>query len=200
MTPELELAEDLSAADHSPTLEHDGEPSDDSVGRRLAAAARHTHHEYAGDEDRPLGSYLGISAGYLGLVAAAGTTMKLTGRRLPRRFHLVDLALLAVGTHKAARLMAKDPVTSPLRAPVARFSGRGGPSEVTEEVRGEGTRHAVGELLTCPFCIGQWIATAGVFGLVLAPRTTRFIASTFVVVAGSDFLQLAYSAAQKRSE
>jgi hypothetical protein len=200
MTPELELAEDLSAADHMLGSDSDQERTTAAVGQRLVAAARHTHHEYAGDEDRPLGSYLGISAGYLGMVAAAGAAIKLTGRRLPRRFHLVDLALLAVGTHKAARLMAKDPVTSPLRAPVAAFSGRGGPSEVKEEVRGEGVRHAVGELLTCPFCMGQWIATAGMFGLVLAPRTTRFVASTFVVVAGSDFLQLAYMTAQKRSE
>lgn len=34
------------------------------------------------------------------------------------------------------------------------------------------------------------------FGLVLAPRATRFMASTLAVVAGSDFLQFGYAAAQ----
>jgi hypothetical protein len=29
----------------------------------------------------------------------------------------------------------------------------------------------MGELLTCPFCLGQWVATGLIFGLVLAPRT-----------------------------
>ena len=65
--------------------------------------------------------------------------------------------------------------------------------EVAEEVRGSGLRKAVGELVTCPFCLDQWVATVGIFGLIMAPRPTRAAASTFAVLAGADILQFAYA-------
>lgn len=154
---------------------------------------------YAGDEERPLGGYLVTMAVYGAGVGAAALATRLSRRRLPERIPARDLILLGVASHKTARAIAKDPVTSPLRAPVTTFDGQGGPAEVKEEVRGHGLRHSLGELLTCPFCLSQWVATAGMFGLVLAPRATRFAASTMTVVAMADFLQLAYAAAQRRS-
>lgn len=54
----------------------------------------------------------------------------------------------------------------------------------------------LGKLLICPFCVSLWIATGFAIGVVFAPRFTRFVAATFSVVAGSDFLQLVYSALQ----
>ena len=45
-----------------------------------------------------------------------------------------------------------------------------------EEPRGEGMQQALGDLLTCPYCIGVWIVTPMWFGMVLAPRLTRFVA------------------------
>jgi len=55
----------------------------------------------------------------------------------------------------------------------------------------------VGELLTCPFCLGQWIATGLTVGLVLAPGPTRLVAATLAAVAGADFLHHAYCAVQQ---
>lgn len=172
--------------------------SDASIADRVAARSRHEQHRYAGDAERPLGTYLVIAVGYTAAVLAGATVVKRSDRRLPDRFDARDLALVTVATHKLARLLTKDPITSPIRAPFTTFEGTGGPSELHEEVRGRGVRHAVGELVTCPFCAEQWIATTAMFGLVLAPRTTRFIASTFAVIAGSDFLQFAYAGAQQR--
>jgi hypothetical protein len=80
-------------------------------------------------------------------------------------------------------------VTSPLRAPFTRYEGPGGPAEVNEAVRGHGARHAMGELVTCPFCVGQWVATGFAFGLLLAPRVTRQVAATFSALEAADFLQ-----------
>jgi len=75
-------------------------------------------------------------------------------------------------------------VTSPLRAPFAHYAGSGGPAEVMEETRhGSSLRHSLGELLTCPFCLDMWVATAFVIGLVFAPRVTRLIAGTFTALA-----------------
>jgi hypothetical protein len=51
----------------------------------------------------------------------------------------------------------------------------------------------VGELITCPFCLGVWIGTAYVAGLALAPRAARTWAAVFTVSALSDFLQHGYA-------
>jgi hypothetical protein len=161
--------------------------------------ARRQKEKYTGDADRPLGSYLATLAVY-GL--STGALVLLARRRgaSPRSIGAADLALMTVTTHKLSRLMAKDPVTSPLRAPFTRYTGTGGPAELAEEVRGHGVRHAVGELVTCPFCTSQWIATAYTAGLVFAPSATRMAGATMTAVAGSDWLQLAYARLQRSAE
>ncbi|HET7530945.1 MAG TPA: DUF1360 domain-containing protein [Mycobacteriales bacterium] len=151
---------------------------------------------YAPQDDRPLGSFLGLMAAYGTAVAGAAALVRRHGVRLPERIELGDLALVAVATHKVARLLAKDPITSPLRAPFTRFAGTSGDAELKEEVRGTGPRKAVGELVTCPFCMSQWVATGFVFGLVVQPRLTRAVASVFSIVAASDYLQHAYAQVQ----
>ncbi|NKZ06743.1 DUF1360 domain-containing protein [Actinomadura latina] len=165
----------------------------------VADTARRQKEEYAGGEDRPLGSYLGT----LGVYALTTGAVALIGRRLrdrPPTIGLADLALMTVTTHKVARLIAKDPVTSPLRAPFTRYSGTSGPSELAEEARGKGVRHTIGELITCPFCTAQWVATAYAAGLVFAPQATRLAGTTMTAVAGSDWLQLAYARLQQSAE
>jgi hypothetical protein len=121
-----------------------------------------------------------------------------SGRELPERMSAQDLLLLAVASHKLSRVITKDKVTSVVRAPFTRYEDRGGPAEVEERARGTGVRHAIGELLTCPFCLDQWTASAFTLGLVAAPRTTRLIASVFTITAASDFLQIAYKAAESQ--
>jgi hypothetical protein len=161
--------------------------------------ARRQKEEYADGEDRPLGSYLAT----LGVYAVTAGALALLGRRLrdrPPAVGFADLALMTVTTHKLARLIAKDPVTSPLRAPFTRYSGTSGPAELAEEARGRGVRHAVGELVTCPFCTAQWVATAYAAGLVFAPQATRLAGATMTAVAGSDWLQLAYARLQQSAE
>ena len=161
--------------------------------------ARHQEHRYANGEDRPLGGYVMANATFLGATAAGVGLIRLTKRSLPKSFEFRDLALLAVASHKLSRRLSKDAVTSPLRAPVTEFKGAAGPGEVQEEVVARGPAHAFGELITCPFCLDQWVVTAGMFGLVLAPRPTRFVASMFAVVAVTDLMQLAYGYAQKKA-
>jgi hypothetical protein len=159
--------------------------------------------EQIGDDydrpDRPLGGYLAIMAGYGALMTSAAGLLARRGR-LPDRLRAGDGVLLAVATHKLSRTLAKDAVASPLRAPFTRFKGGAGPGEVNEEVRGEGAQKAAGELISCPFCLDQWVASAFVVGLAVAPRLTRFMAGTFAVRAGADFLHFAYAAAEHAAE
>lgn len=153
--------------------------------------------EYQQGEGRPLGTYLGTLGAYGTLLGGLFGAARLTGRRLPRAVRPGDLLLMACTTHKLSRLIAKDPVLSPLRVPFTRYEGVSAPAELSEDVRGHGVRHGVGELLTCPFCMAQWVATAYVGGLLFAPRATRLFGTIMTAVATADWLQLAYARLSK---
>ena len=171
--------------------------STDRKSKRMSGRVLDEMQAYAGGHERPLGSFLIIMGAYGALVTGMAAFLAASGRRLPDRLAWSDLALLAVATHKISRQLAKDPVTSPLRAPFTRYSGTSAEAELDEEVRGTGMRKALGELASCPFCLGQWVATTGVFGLITVPRATRAAASVFAVLTASDMLQYAYARAQE---
>ncbi|MFB8201678.1 DUF1360 domain-containing protein [Kitasatospora purpeofusca] len=163
-----------------------------SLHQRLNREAR----AYKGDDDRPLAAYAGLMTLYGATVGGIAAAARAGRRQLPSPSPW-DVALNTLATHQLSRLLAKDPVTSPLRAPFTRFEGTSGPAELEEEVRGTGARKAVGELVTCPFCIGLWAATACTAGSIFAPRATRLATATLAALSAADFLQYAYAAAQK---
>ena len=165
---------------------------------RITGLARAEKERYSGDEERPLGGYLAAMGLYAVVVGTLAAATRLTKREMPSGLAVGDILLSAVATHKLSRLISKDPVTSPLRAPFTRYEGQVGPAELKEEVRGKGAQKAVGELITCPFCIDMWVATALVAGFVYLPRTTRLAVDTLVVLAGADALQFGYSQLQER--
>ena len=155
--------------------------------------------DYAPGSDRPLGGYAALMGLYGAAVTAGTVALRRRGRPLPE-VRAFDIALMGVATHKLARRVTKDSVTSPLRAPFTRYEGVAGPAELQERVRGSGFRKAVGELITCPFCISQWVATGFVFGLLTAPRATRWAASVLASLALADFLQFAYAWAEQQAQ
>jgi Protein of unknown function (DUF1360) len=161
------------------------------------APARSVQQRYSHGHDRPLGSFVALMAVYSAATGTGALLVRRSRRQLPEGLAPADLVLLSVATHKIARLLAKDPVTSPLRAPFTTFEGTSGEAELAESVRGTGMRKALGELVTCPFCVGQWVATALAYGFALAPRPTRWACSVFTALTAADFLQLAYAAAQQ---
>jgi Protein of unknown function (DUF1360) len=148
-------------------------------------------------QERPLGGYA-VLMGAFG-VAAAGFAawFRASGRELPERMDGRDLALVTVATHKAARLLAKDRVTSTVRAPFTEYEDDSGPSEVSEAARGTGLRRAIGELIVCPYCVGLWVSAAFAAGLLVAPRVTRWIAAVLSALFGADVLQIAYAKAEE---
>jgi hypothetical protein len=167
------------------------------VGNALHEQAQ----EYRQGNPRPLAGYVLVMVIFATVVGVAGLIAAWRGRGLPRQIRPYDLALITAGTHKLSRTISKDAVTSPLRAPFTRYRGTGGPAEVMEETRNTGpVRHALGELLSCPFCLDMWIATGLVIGLVFAPRFTRVVAATFTALAGADFLHLIYARAQQAAQ
>jgi hypothetical protein len=168
--------------------------------RRVAEAAEHQvdelRRDYAPQGEHPIGSYA-VLLGTYGSIVSVLSLLVAKRRALPNRFDARDYLLLGVATQKLSRLVTKDAVGAAIRAPFTRFEEATGEAEVREEVRGSGLRHAVGELLTCPFCLSVWIATILAFGLALAPRATRFAASILATVTMSDSLQFAYARLQR---
>ncbi|GAC1320330.1 MAG: DUF1360 domain-containing protein [Acidimicrobiales bacterium] len=173
----------------------DGSSAGGVLGR-VRAAAGAVEASYSHGEDRPLRSYAGAMAVYGTVVGTAAIIARRKRLPLPERISAQDLALIAVATHKLSRTIAKDAVTSPLRAPFTQYKEAAGAGELNEEVTAEGWAHGIGELLSCPFCLAQWVATGFVGGLVVAPRATRLVASVFAARAGSDMLQWAYTAVE----
>ncbi|MCW2987159.1 MAG: hypothetical protein JWM24_97 [Solirubrobacterales bacterium] len=154
---------------------------------------------YAPPSERPpLLAYAVLMSIFNALFATALFAAKRRGRALPERPQPGDVALIGVASHKLSRLIAKDKVTSPLRAPFTELEGRGGPAELEESSRGSGARRAIGELLICPYCLDLWVVAVFSVGLLLAPRMTRFLAAVFTALTISDFLQIAYKAAEDK--
>jgi hypothetical protein len=148
-------------------------------------------------QERPLGAYAALTALFAGCSGAFSAWFARSGRTLPEQVGAGDLALVTVATHKLSRTLAKDRVTSSLRAPFTRFEDDAGPGEVNEVARGRGLRRAIGELVVCPYCLALWVATAFTAGLLVAPRFTRWTAAVFVALTGSDLLQIAYAKAEE---
>jgi Protein of unknown function (DUF1360) len=132
------------------------------------------------------------------LFGGALLAAKRSGRELPERVGTADLLTIGVASHKLSRLISKDKVTAPIRAPFTEYEGRGGPSELEESSRGTGARKAIGELLICPYCLGLWVVAGFAVGMLFAPRLTRFLAAIFSALTVSDFLQIAYKAAEEK--
>jgi Protein of unknown function (DUF1360) len=167
---------------------------------RLAGAAAAEGARYASGQERPLRGYVITMGTYASLVGAIAAAVKLTGRPLPDRLPATDIVLSAAATNKLSRLLARDPVTSPLRAPFTSYRGVQGPAELAEDARGHGARKTVGELVTCPFCLSMWVATGFTAGLILAPRTTRLVMGTLTALAGADLLQYAHALPEKAAD
>jgi hypothetical protein len=130
--------------------------------------------DYAPPEKRPpLRSYAVLMAMFNGLFVAGLVVARRRGRELPDRPPLGDIALVGVASHKLSRLITKDKVTSPIRAPFTELEGSGGPGELEEKARGS-------------------------IGILFAPRPTRFVAALFAALTVSDFFQIAYKAAEEK--
>jgi len=154
--------------------------------------------DYAPGQDRPLGEYAVLTS-IFGVGFSASLVAAVRRRGLPKRISGADVVLAGLATHKLTRLIAKDKVTSFIRAPFTEFQEASGHGEVEEKPRGSGMQKAVGELLVCPYCLGQWVAGAFAVGYVANPRFTRVLGAMWTAQAISDAAQLAYAAAEKRS-
>jgi hypothetical protein len=170
----------------------------ETADRSWAEAAPGPLAGYAEDPP-PFGGYAFMTAVFLTAFGGALAAAKRSGRDLPERVPVQDVVLMGIASHKLSRTISKERITSVFRAPFTEFQERAGKGEVEEKARGRGLRHSFGELLTCPYCVAQWVTAGFAVGTVYAPRVTRLLATVYTAEAMSDFLQLAYKAAEERT-
>jgi hypothetical protein len=120
--------------------------------------------------------------------------------------HPRDILLIALATFRAGRVTAFERVTEPFRDPVTETVPDA--YEAGEYVIAEGTgvRKAIGELVSCPICVGTWVASGLVYGLRIAPGPTRLVAAILGVSglaemfnAATEALSWSSQAARKQS-
>jgi hypothetical protein len=148
----------------------------------------------------PLGGYAVLATAYAVSAGLVATAARRRGVRLPDRVPPWDVVLMGAATFKVSRLVAKDKVTSFLRAPFTRRTDESTASEVMDEPRGSGIQRAVGELASCPFCTSVWVAGAVAGGYVFAPRATRLLCAGMGAVTVADWLHFAWSRTGQKVE
>ncbi|MDX6481367.1 MAG: hypothetical protein QOG85_1877 [Gaiellaceae bacterium] len=125
-------------------------------------------------------------ATFAGGLAAAGALSHLLDRE-PEEFSALDLAALSLATFKAARTIARDPVTSWIREPL-------------EERADSGLEQALAELVTCSRCVGTWVAAGLGSTQIIAPRFGRLLTWTLGAAGLNDFLQAGFTALAHKSD
>lgn len=166
-----------------------------------------------GSDERPVNIDCGYDSGELplagyavlvGIYGAAFAAFLVLAKEkhvdLPKRMAALDLLLLAAGTFKLSRVIAKDRVTAPIRAPFASYQGPGETNELREKPRGSGMRRAVADLITCPWCTGAWTAAALTYSFVLAPGVARVAATLLTAAAASDVMNLGHDILVKKAK
>jgi hypothetical protein len=134
------------------------------------------------DDERPLPQYATLAGAFWAVFALFLTTNR---ERLPERFRPADLAAIALSTYKLSRVITKEDVTAFVRAPVTE-------DPEAQQPKRRGMPRVLGELVTCPYCIGLWIASGLTYGHVLFPREARFFTTVFGSYAVSDFLHAGF--------
>jgi uncharacterized protein DUF1360 len=174
--------------------------NEDAGTRRNGPKGGQTQQSDSLRDQMPVADYAMLVTIFNGLLATGLLAHRCSKEPLPKRVEPKDIALFAIATQKLSRAITKEKVTTAFRAPFTEVEGKGGAGELEERPKGRGLRRAVGELLTCPFCLGTWIASGFIYGYIFSPRVTRTVASIFAVSGIADFLQQLYIKAQEMND
>jgi hypothetical protein len=120
-------------------------------------------------------TYMTLAGVFLGLLGLFISRERERGR--PFEISPRDLTLLGLATFRGARLVAYDRVAEPFRDPVTETVPDEFDAGENVVAEGTGARKAIGELVSCPTCVGTWLAAALVYGMRLAPGPTRLFAA-----------------------
>ena len=127
-------------------------------------------------------TYVALIGLFVSLFAAFSTRlMRGRGEVKP-----LDLALLSMATFRAGRMIAYDQVLGPVREPFTETRPDESGAGDTTVPEGRGAQRALGELLSCPICVGTWVAAILTYGLHLLPGPTRVLLTILSAEAAEE--------------
>jgi hypothetical protein len=99
-----------------------------------------------------------------------------------------ELPVFGLATFSLTKALAKEKVGVWARQPLVEAGEDG-----DRHPRGHGVRYVLGELVTCPRCLGTW-SSLGLLGLRVArPREGRIVAGILASAAINDILQTSFT-------
>lgn len=101
-----------------------------------------------------------------------------------------DLILLGLASFRIGRMIAFEGVGAPIREPFTETTVDASGAGQTVVATGSGPRRVFGELVSCPICLGTWVAAGLVYGLHLMPRPTRVL---IAIMGTTGVAELCYS-------
>jgi hypothetical protein len=129
--------------------------------------------------------YAALSAGYGALTGALLVAAR-TRKAPPIR--AVELPALGLATFALAKLVAKEKVDAWVREPFLDERADG-----ARHPKGRRLRYAVGELLSCTRCVGQWSALGLVGMRLLRPREAQVVVPVLALAGANDWLQTGFT-------
>ncbi len=106
----------------------------------------------------------------------------------------LDLVMLSLATMRLGRMVAFDHIAEPLRVPFAKtVPDRNGAGSVTVP-KGQGAIRSIGQLITCPICVGTWVAAVLVYLLYFFPGPTQVFVTMTAVIGAAELLHSATEA------
>ena len=104
----------------------------------------------------------------------------------------LDLCLLIFASFRLTRLIVYDTITEFIRAPfhdTVVESLEDGSTETYIEIKGEGLRYWIGELLSCHWCTGIWTASILYAGYALLPQFSKPIITVLAIAGVASVIQ-----------
>ena len=129
--------------------------------------------------------YAAVNIVWAGLLTAL---LRATARSASTAPAAGELPVLGLATFALTKALAKEKVGVWAREPLVEDGGDG-----HRHPRGRGLRYVLGELVTCPRCLGTW-GSLGLVGLRVArPREGRIVAGVLATSALNDLLQSGFT-------
>jgi hypothetical protein len=154
---------------------------------------------YDENDEVPVSSYATLVGAFNLIFALFLVVSRAAGRPVPERIEARDILIFGAATHKLSWILAREPITSPIRAPFTKLEEMQSPTKAEEKPRGTGLQRTIGELLTCHFCLGMWVAAFFTYAFALFPAVTRLIAAIFAMLTISDHLHQIYKSLMDRT-
>lgn len=111
--------------------------------------------------------------------------------KLPASIRVMDLVLIGLAAARLTDIISTDTIMQWLREPFVRMDEEevADRSVAVRTGRGRGFRRAMGELLSCPWCVGVWVAAGLTYAYFLFPRPIWLLILVLAVAEVGSIIQ-----------